>query len=143
MNKAIAKIQGSEKQPLIKGVVTFCQLKNGVEVTARIFNLPCNNKVFGFHIHEGSMCNGSGESPFSDAKGHYNPDNVPHPYHRGDLPPLFSNDGCAAMSFVTDRFKLCEVIGRTVIIHAMPDDFKTQPAGDAGERIACGVINCL
>ena len=56
------------------------------------------------------------------------------------MPPLFSNKGYAFMIFLTDRFKVDEIIGKTVIIHSMPDDFKTQPSGDSGMKIACGVI---
>ena len=56
------------------------------------------------------------------------------------MPPLFGNDGFAMMMFYTDRFYPETVIGRTVVIHDMPDDFKTQPAGDSGMKIACGEI---
>ena len=56
------------------------------------------------------------------------------------MPPLFINDGYAFMIFLTDRFKVDEIIGRTVIIHSMPDDFTTQPSGNSGMKIACGVV---
>jgi len=72
--------------------------------------------------------------------GHYNPDNLPHPYHSGDMPPLFGNDGTAFSVFLTNRFKIDEIIGRTVVIHAQPDDFTSQPSGNSGEKIACGII---
>lgn len=71
---------------------------------------------------------------------HYNPDNCQHLYHAGDMPPLFGVDGSAVLLFLTNRFSVEEIIGRTVIIHARPDDFMTQPSGNSGEKIACGVI---
>ena len=71
---------------------------------------------------------------------HYNPNQCAHPYHAGDLPPLFGSNGYAFEAFLTDRFTVSEVIGRTVIIHSKPDDFSTQPSGNSGEKIACGEI---
>ena len=56
------------------------------------------------------------------------------------MPPLFSNRGYALQAFLTDRFTVGEILGRTVIIHDGTDDFTSQPAGNAGARIACGVI---
>ena len=78
---------------------------------------------------------------FESAGGHLNFENTPHPEHTGDLPPLFGADGRAYLAVITGRFSVNDVIGRTVIIHSDPDDFKTQPAGNSGERIACGVIS--
>ncbi len=71
---------------------------------------------------------------------HYNPGGCEHPRHAGDLPPLFGNDGAAVSLFLTSRFSVEDVIGKTVIIHDSPDDFTTGPSGNAGEKIACGVI---
>ncbi|MGN1098421.1 MAG: superoxide dismutase family protein, partial [Clostridia bacterium] len=78
--------------------------------------------------------------PFADALGHYNPTAQLHPNHAGDMPPLILNGSNAYLSFITGRFRLEEVIGRTVIVHSHHDDFTTQPSGGAGEKIACGVI---
>ncbi len=142
---ASAVINGSAAYPNIHGIVRFYQTRNGVLVAAEIVSLPyshgiCQHPVFGFHIHEGGQCEGDIHDPFSVAMSHYNPDNCGHPFHAGDLPPLFSNQGYAFSVFLTDRFSLSEVIGRTVIIHGNPDDFTTQPSGNAGEKLACGVI---
>lgn len=143
-NKAIAAISGGKKYKDIYGRVFFTQTADGVIVTAQIYNLPNQNSqtngVFGFHIHEGSDCSGTAEDEFSNALGHYNPQNMPHPYHAGDLPPLFSNNGYAFMQVLTNRFRLNDVIDHVVIIHSMPDDFKTQPSGNSGTKIACGKI---
>ena len=146
INCAVARVLGSSDYPEIRGKVTFRQMANGVLVTADVSGLPqdeCRPRVFGFHIHDGESCTGNETDLFADSNGHYNPDNAPHPYHAGDLPPLFGNHGHAYMSVLTDRFTVSEVIGKVVIIHSHPDDFKSQPAGDAGEKIACGKILCV
>ncbi|MBR1533231.1 MAG: superoxide dismutase family protein [Ruminococcus sp.] len=138
---AKAFIQGSEQFPELRGEVLFYQERDGALISARVRGLPKNETGFyGFHIHEGDSCNGKG---FPDAKGHYNPKDHPHPSHAGDLPPLLSNHGNAYLSVKTDRFRLRDIIGRTVIIHGGTDDFRTQPSGDAGEKIACGVIKAV
>ena len=142
---AVAFINGSPDYPKIKGRVLFYQLKNAVIVRADIWDLPkgranCESLVFAFHIHKGEKCSGNKNDPFADANGHFNPDNCPHPYHAGDLPPLFSVNGKAFSVFLTDRFTVKEIMGRAIIIHSRPDDFMTQPAGNSGEKIACGII---
>jgi len=142
--KAIAYIKGSREYPTLHGTVTFKQTRKGVLVTAEIYGLPDNNEyntgVFAFHIHNGMSCTGTKENQFDDAGVHYNPKDAPHTYHAGDLPPLFSNNGYAYMSVLTNRFNLKEIIGRVIIIHRNIDDFSTQPAGNAGAKIACGKI---
>ena len=142
---AHATIKGGPGYPNINGMVFFYQAADGVLLLAQVRGLPqgtepCSSNVFGFHIHEGSSCTGNAEDPFANAGSHYNPHNCPHPAHAGDLPPLFGNHGFAFMAFVTDRFSVNEVIGRTVIIHLSPDDFTTQPSGNSGKNIACGQI---
>ena len=142
---AAAVIQGSSKYPEIRGRVWFYQTRYGVLIAAEIFGLPdskneCLSPVFAFHIHAGSSCSGNEEDPFADTGEHYNPDNCSHPYHAGDMPPLFGNNGYAFEVFFTDRFFVKEILGKTVIIHSKPDDFTTQPSGNAGEKIACGEI---
>ena len=139
---ARATIKGGGDYPDICGNVTFKQTRRGVIVTAEIRGLPRENGdgIFAFHIHSGTCCTGNAADPFADADGHYNPAGKPHPYHAGDLPPLFGNNGYAYMSVLTDRFTVSEVVGKVVIIHIGPDDFTTQPAGNAGAKIACGKI---
>lgn len=139
---ALAQIHGGPDYPGIRGTVTFRQMNGGVLVTAQIYNLPHENseQIFAFHIHEGTSCSGNTTDVFADAGGHYNPNGKKHPHHAGDLPPLFGNNGYAYMSVFTDRFTVREVIGRVIIIHEKADDFTTQPAGNAGKKIACGKI---
>ncbi len=142
---AIAGVRGSEAYPQLRGEVLFYETRFGVFVVADIMGLPdaaeeCSNRYFGFHVHTGNSCGDNAEEPFAMAQGHYDPQECLHPYHAGDLPPLLSVRGRAFSAFLTDRFTVTEIVGRTVIVHGSPDDFKTQPGGDAGERIACGVI---
>lgn len=94
------------------------------------------SNFYGMHIHEFGDCT----PPFDKTGGHYNPYNTEHPEHAGDMPPLMSNNGYAWMSFFDGRFTIEEIIGKSVIIHHMRDNFTTQPSGDSGEKIACGVI---
>lgn len=134
---AIACLRGGAELPELRGTVKFYRRRCGTLVTAEVSGLPSSQMGFySFHIHEGGDC---GEG-FSDTSGHLNPDKAPHPEHQGDLPPLLSGHGSAFLSVLTDRFRVEDVIGRTVVIHAQPDDFHTQPAGNAGAKIACGVI---
>lgn len=142
---AVVEVRGSAEYPRIRGKVNFYQTRAGVLVSAEIFGLPpadssCKNRIFAFHIHSGSSCTGDRSDAFADAKSHYNPGGCDHPYHAGDLPPLWGNDGYAFQVFLTDRFTVSEIVGRTVIVHAGPDDFTSQPSGNAGQKIACGVI---
>ena len=142
---AHAVIRGSAQYPGLTGTIRFYQTCQGVLVRAEVSGLPesaepCDRHVFAFHIHSGGHCSGDSADPFADAQAHYNPGNCPHPSHAGDLPPLFSNHGYAFQVFLTDRFTVREVVGRTVIIHSGPDDFTTQPGGGAGSKIACGQI---
>jgi Cu-Zn family superoxide dismutase len=138
---AIAHIKGGEEYPGISGNVKFYQNIEGTMVEASIFGLPQDNKegsgIFAMHIHSGESCGGNN---FADADGHYNPGGKPHPYHAGDLPPLFETQGHAFMVVLTGRFSAAEIIGRTVIIHRNVDDFTSQPSGNGGLMIACGTI---
>lgn len=143
--QAWARISGSDRYPDIRGKVEFYQTGAGVLVWATVVGLPeesdqCKQPIFAFHIHTGASCTGNAEDPFADAGTHFNPNGCAHPYHAGDLPPLFGADGVAVSVFLTDRFHLEDIIGKTVIIHSSPDDFTTQPSGNAGAKIACGEI---
>ena len=136
---AFAKITGGMEAPQLSGCVRFYQENGCVLITARVCGLPKVSETgfFGFHIHEGNTCQGSS---FSGTGSHYNPTRQAHPEHAGDLPPLIWCQGNAYLSFRTDRFSIKDIIGRTVVIHSNSDDFCTQPAGNAGKKIACGVI---
>ena len=131
---AVALVKGGPSAPALSGTVQFYDTPEGVLVSARIDGLPSSNPTgfFAFHIHEGGSCAAPG--------GHFNPAGMPHPMHPGALPPLLSCGGMARMSVLTNRFRIRDILGRTVVIHSGTDDFRSQPAGNPGEKIACGVI---
>lgn len=152
---AYAKIKGSPAYPGIQGMVWFYEFLEGTLVCVEAAGLPvewrterkegadagnCHGAMFGFHLHEGDACSGTVSDPFANAKGHFNPGRCEHPDHTGDFPVLMGNRGYVWMAFYTDRFRPSQIRGRTVIIHEMSDDYRTQPAGDSGVRIACGVV---
>ena len=135
---AVAEIRGGVEELQLTGCVEFYQENGCVLIVVRISGLPeSKTGFFGFHIHQGESCSGP---DFSATGSHYNPVDQVHPKHTGDLPPLLSCHGNAYLSVKTDRFTVNEIIGRTVVIHSDPDDFRSQPAGNAGKKIACGVI---
>lgn len=143
--RAYAKISGKESSPDLQGFVFFYDVPNGgVLAEAEVFGLsgravPDAPVFYGFHVHENGDC----FEPFSYTGGHYNPGNLMHPHHAGDMPPLRSVDGYAWMAFYSDDWKLHKLIGKSVAVHREADDFAAQPAGHAGEVIGCGVIAML
>lgn len=134
---AIARVFGGPEAPELAGQVRFFREPDGVLVVADLVGLPSPSSFFALHIHEGMSCAGVG---FEQTGSHFNPDAAPHPDHAGDLPPLLSSGGKAYLAVRTNRLGLPDILGRTVVIHSGPDDFRTQPAGNAGTKIACGVI---
>lgn len=147
---AEAILKGNDSFPDIRGAVRFYPADKGTLVVTEVMNLPTVDPkgtgilygpFYAFHIHDGDACGaGTAADPFKESGMHYNPTGRPHPYHVGDMPPLLGSGGYAYMSFYTGRFTPAEVIGKTVIVHQHAEDFKTQPSGDAGEKLACGVI---
>ena len=142
---AVAVLRGDAAHAGLHGKVSFYDAPGGTLVVAEVSGLPadsdvCGGHVFGFHIHDGKACSGTKEDPFAEAGAHFNPGDCPHPQHAGDMPPLFGNRGYAWSAFFTDRLQLDEILGRAVIVHSAPDDFTTQPSGNAGSKIGCGII---
>lgn len=139
---AVAWIRGNASHKELDGVVCFYRGPfGGVIVNAEIYGLPdsktaTGSDFYGMHIHESGNCT----PHFDKTGGHYNPSNVSHPGHAGDLPPLLGNKGYAWSAFLTKRFTIEEILGKSVVIHAMRDDFTSQPSGNSGEKIGCGVI---
>ncbi len=148
--KAYAQIKGSSMYPDIDGGVFFYETvmeqgEKGIFVVTEITGLPyeegvCKEAFLGYHIHQGRFCKGDKIDPFKESEGHFNPNNCPHPAHAGDLPPLLNNRGTACSIVLSNHFALEDIVGRTIIVHSRADDFRTQPAGDSGEKIACGKI---
>lgn len=150
-NMAVANIVGGPLAPNIRGTVVFVDVPGGTEVYAEIFGLPDYKPAtgesqpvgpFGFHLHENGTCTvDNSADPFTYAGDHWNPTNQPHGNHAGDFPVLFSNNGFASMLFYTNKFNVSQIINKAVIIHENPDDYRSQPSGNAGKRLACGVIS--
>ena len=128
------------------GTVSFRQEGDSVVVTARLSGLTPG--AHGFHIHEKGDCSapdatsaGGHCNPHGKAHGH--PDHADH--HAGDMPQLMADAaGNASLTATLPGLSIgsgaANIVGRGVIVHAAPDDFKTQPTGNSGARVACGVI---
>lgn len=130
-----------------KGTVRFAQHRDKVRVSGEITGLNPNSE-HGFHVHEKGDCSAPDAT---SAGGHFNPLNKAHGHavpggrHAGDMPNLRTDgSGRATFSFDLSGITVTEgevgVVGRSVIVHAKPDDYRTQPTGDSGARLACGVI---
>lgn len=139
---AVAWITGNRENPQLSGLVKFYMTPyQGILVEAEIFGLPNiraqdSTNYYAMHIHENGDCT----PPFDKTGNHYSYRPEMHPNHAGDLMPLLGNQGYAWGAFYDKRFTVTEIIGRSVVIHALPDDFTTQPSGNSGEKIGCGVI---
>lgn len=144
---AVAKIKGTIEGSRVDGLVTLTDTAKGLHVSGRISGLPPG--LHGFHIHEFGSCEDIGRA----AGGHYNPMDSSHGHavkdgikkaHAGDLGNItVGEDGTAVIDAVIARVKVAAakyaVAGRAIIVHEKADDFG-QPVGNAGGRIACGVI---
>lgn len=129
------------------GKVTFVQWGEVVKVSGSISGLKPGAE-HGFHVHEKGDCSsGDGLS----AGGHFNPGGKPHghhgmgEHHTGDLPSVKADaSGVAAIHFESRTIRVGgsanDIVGKGLIVHRDPDDFKTQPTGNAGPRLACAVI---
>ena len=130
------------------GSITFTQSGDKVRVAGEVRGLRPNQE-HGFHIHEAGDCSsGDGMS----TKGHFNPLGKPHAHfssaerHAGDMPALKADaSGNARIDTSLDVITVnpgpTSIVGRGLIVHASPDDYKTQPTGNAGARLACAIIN--
>lgn len=129
----------------VTGVVTFSREGDDVRVIATVSGLEPES-MHGFHIHQYGDCS---DADGLSAGGHFDPFGMPHgaptntDRHMGDLGNLVSDqDGVATLNFIDDVLELdgaFTILGRGVVVHAEEDDLETQPTGDAGPRIGCGV----
>ncbi len=143
---ATASMTGTAKYKAVKGTVEFKETPDGIEVTANLEGLKKGDH--GFHIHEKGDC--SAPDAMS-AGGHFNPTNMKHgapdaeEHHEGDMGNITAEkDGKATKTFTLKGATLGDgntsIAGKGFIIHAKADDMKTQPTGNAGDRVACGTI---
>lgn len=140
--QATAWVRGGSAYPQISGLVKFYDTPyGGTLVEAEVFGLPDisvqgSTDFYAMHIHQNGDCSNN----FTKTGEHYTPAMQPHPEHDGDLLPLLSNQGYAWGAFYDKRFRVRDILGRSVVIHSRRDDFTSQPAGDSGDKIACGII---
>jgi Cu-Zn family superoxide dismutase len=144
--RAVAKLEPT-KGNTVAGTVSFEQRGSAVRVSGTVTGLKPNGE-HGFHVHEKGDCSsGDGMS----AAGHFNPSGKPHGHHggeerhAGDMPNIKADSyGNASFSFETTGISVgsgpADIVGRGLIVHRDPDDYKSQPAGNAGPRLACAVI---
>jgi superoxide dismutase, Cu-Zn family len=134
----------------VKGDLTLTDEGTAVSIRGEITGLAAG-KEHGFHVHEIGQC---ALPDFTSAGGHFNPTKDPHggpkstARHLGDMPNVKADkDGRVTVDVSVKGVTLVdkdgaphEILGKALVVHAMPDDYKTQPSGDSGDRVACGVI---
>lgn len=143
---AVAAIAGKSGSPM-SGTATFTTTGDKVELKIDVSGLPPGKHAV--HIHQHGDCS----SPDAQSAGdHWNPTNEAHgkfgehPFHLGDIGNIdVGDDGRGSLSMSTDLWTIgtggpSDVAGRSLVVHADPDDFKTQPAGASGTRVGCGEI---
>lgn len=139
--RAVAELAPTQDQTA-RGTVLFAERADGVHVTARLSGLAPGEH--GFHIHAVGDCS----APDASSAGpHFNPDSTAHgspeasPHHQGDLGNVTADaNGEAVYEKTLQGVRLAGILGKAVVVHASPDDMTSQPAGNSGGRIGCGVI---
>src|SRR4051812_36343474 len=150
VTKATCKLE-SKSGSQVAGTVTFTKVGDEVQVVADITGLKPGKH--GVHLHEKGDCSAADAA---SAGAHWNPTSVPHGApnngHLGDLGNIEAGpDGSASLRFTTDAWMLAgglsapdnDVVGKAVVIHSNTDDLATQPSGNSGSRIGCGVVTLL
>jgi len=133
----------------VSGTITFTQKGDKVLVAANVSGLTPG--LHGFHVHEKGDCSAADAM---SAGGHFNPAGRPHgspdsaEHHGGDLGNLTADkSGNATLSIEVSGITLDQsansIVGKGVVVHANPDDLRSQPAGNSGPRVACGVIHLV
>ncbi len=144
LKSTITTTDGSDKE---MGQIYLRPVDNGVQVYGKLTGMQPGETV-ALHIHETGSCGNMGK----DAGGHFNPDNYPHSNpddmkgHAGDLPNVTADEnGVAPINYVNKQISVAQAGKYSVnrlafIVHAGADDYTSQPAGAAGDRIGCGII---
>ena len=143
--KAVAVLHPTQGNN-VSGTITFTEVADGVQVHAEVTGLTPGKH--GFHVHEFGDCTAADAS---SAGAHFNPTKQPHAApdatarHVGDMGNIETDtSGAAKLDYLDHNMSLANdersIIGRSVVVHAKADDLKSQPAGDSGARVACGVI---
>lgn len=146
---ATATLQGAPGDTDFSGTVTITPEGDGVKVTAHLQGVDTDG-MHALHVHENGQCEHGGDKHFASAGGHFNPTNAEHacpptePRHAGDLGNVQITAGAGHLEMTTTGLSLSgpnSVVGKAIILHTGQDDCKTQPTGNAGDRLACGVVS--
>ena len=147
-DKAASAVMAAKSGSQVAGTLEMMTMGNGVHVMGTLTGLA-PNQSFGFHVHEKGDCSAADAT---SAGGHFNPTAQPHgsaesaAHHAGDMDNIKSDEnGSERVSFHIENVGLgngsaTDINGRALVVHAKPDDYTTQPSGNSGDRIACGVI---
>lgn len=136
---------------LVSGKLSAMPMAGGVHFTGEIGGLV-RNATHAIHVHEKGDCSAADAS---SAGGHFNPTGQPHgrpdagAHHAGDMPNITADaNGVARVNLHVQGVSLggaatTDILGRALVVHAQPDDYATQPSGNSGARIACGVVTAV
>lgn len=139
-------LQGAPTDTDFAGTVTVHPDGTGVHIVADVAGVDTDGK-HGIHVHENGQCDheGEGGQHFTSAGGHFNPTGTEHacaptdPRHAGDLGNIEVTGGIGHLELSVPNLSADQLNGKAFILHANEDDCKTQPTGNAGDRLACGV----
>lgn len=147
--RAQAVLSGTQSDTTVTGTVNFKEDDGKVEMKLEITVPKKANSSVAVHIHEHGSCGDMGK----EAHGHWNPTNENHgkwgtaPFHRGDIGNVkLDGEGKGTLELETDLWTISgsdttkNILNKAIIVHGGEDDFKTQPTGNAGSRIGCGII---
>lgn len=148
-NRAVATISGTVADTVLNGSAIFEALENGKVRFSLTLNVPSKaNSTVAVHIHEHGDCGDMG----NHAGGHWNPTGTDHgkwgegSFHSGDIGNIeIDGSGNATIELESDLWSVggsaqTDVLNKTIVVHSGVDDYKSQPAGNSGPRIGCGII---